>query len=112
MATLTVQSITESGLDATYANAASGGDTFANDSERIFVHVKNSDSASHTVTVAADVSETTRPGFGVLQKNDIYVAIPANENRFIGPFPRDAFTNNPDIQYDAVTGVTIAAIKI
>jgi len=112
MADLTVQDITESGLDATYDSAASGGDTFANNSERIFAHVKNGDSAEHTVTVSAVVSETTRPGFGTLKKSDISVAVPAGEDRFIGPFPRDAFSANPDIQYDAVTSVTIAILKV
>lgn len=112
MATLSVESIAESGLDATYNVAAAGGDTFSNDSSaRIFLHVKNGDASPHTVTVASIVSSREIQGLGTVTKADASAAIPAGEDRFIGPFPFTAFGASPDITYDDVTSVTIAALK-
>lgn len=113
MPTLNVEDIVEAGLDATYNAADAGGDDFVNDSsKRIFLHVKNGDASSHTVTVSAIESSLDIPGYGLMSKNDIAVAVPAGEERFIGPFPRFAFGNTPAIAYDDVTGVTVAVVKV
>jgi hypothetical protein len=113
MATLSVQSIVEAGLNATYANAAVDGDTFANNQDLdIFIHVKNGDASSKTVTIAPEIASKSVPGFGTMTKATISVAIPAGENRFIGPFHFNAFGINPDIQYSAVTSVTIAVLRV
>lgn len=40
------------------------------------------------------------------------VAIPASEDRFIGPFPLTAFGAAPAITYSAVTSVTVAVIEV
>lgn len=113
MATLSVENVTESGLDATYNSAAAGGDDFQNDSsERIFLHVKNGDASSHTVTVTAEDSSLEVPGYGTVSKSNVSVDVPASEDRFIGPFPRFAFGNTPAITYDAVTSVTVAVLKV
>lgn len=115
MATIAVQSVSATGLGATYANAASGGDTFANNNVRagrVFLHVKNGDASSKTVTVTPEVSSTTVDGFGTVTKAAISVAIPTGEDRFIGPFPLTAFGAAPAITYSAVTSVTIAVIQV
>lgn len=113
MATLSVQDITESGLAATYDSADSGGDDFQNDSsERIFLHVKNGDTSSHTVTVSAEDSSLDVPGYGPVTKSDVSVSVSASGEKFIGPFPRFAFGNTPAITYDAVTSVTLAVLKV
>lgn len=113
MATLSVENVSESGLDATYNAAAAGGDEFVNDSSnRIFLHVKNGDASSHTVTVTAVASSVDIPGYGAMSKDDVSVAVPASEDRFIGPFPRFAFGNTPSITYDDVTSVTVAVMKV
>lgn len=113
MATLTVQDIVETGLNATYDAANAGGDTFQNSSNgRIFLHVKNDDASSHTVTVAATASTYNLPGIGLVDKNDISVSVPASGERFIGPFALSAFGANPDITYDDVTSVSIAVVKL
>lgn len=113
MATLTVQKVAESGLSASYSVAAAGGDTFQNSSDdRVFLHVKNGDAVSHTVTIAASPSTYTQAGLGKLTKSDISVTVSASGDQFIGPIALGAFGANPDIQYDAVTGVTLAAIKL
>lgn len=113
MATLTVQNVVEAGLNATYSAAAALGDTFANTADnRIIIHVKNGDASSKTVTVVPDVASRSVSGFGTMTKATISVAIPAGEDRFIGPFPFTAFSVNPDIQYSAVTSVTIAVLRV
>lgn len=113
MAALTAQSITEAGVDATYSAADSEGDTFANTSEaRTFLHVKNGDSSSHTVTVTAVDASEDFAGWGTMTKSNSVVPVPAGEDRFIGPFPIRAFGNNPAVTYSAVTSVTVAALKV
>jgi hypothetical protein len=113
MATLVKQDIVDTGLKPTYAAASSGGDDFANDgSGRLFLHIKNGDGSSHTATVTAVVSTTEKAGFPTLTVPNIVVAIPASEERMIGPFPLTAYGSTPSITYDAVTSVTIALIKM
>lgn len=113
MTTLDVEDVAEAGLDATYNAADAGGDDFQNDSSgRIFVHAKNDDASSHTVTVSAEESTLTVPGYGEVSKADVAVSIPAGEDRFIGPFPRFAFGNMPAITYDDVTSVSIAVLRV
>lgn len=108
MAVLTVQDAVNTGLNATYASAASGGDEFANTGTEI-VHVKNGSGGSVTVTVA-----TTQEVEG-LAVADVSVAIPAGEDRFIGPFRQKTFNasdDNVDVTYSSETSVTLAVIKV
>ena len=112
MADLSIQSIVEAGLEATYASCAAGGDTFANDgSEKQFLHVKNGDASDHTVTVTPDISSKDVRGYGTLTRANVAVVVTAGEERFIGPFPTPAF-ETPAITYDDVTSMTIAVLKI
>ena len=113
MATLTSQTIVESGLNTTYAAAGAGGDTFLNDtSEKIFLHVKNGDASSKTVTVTAAKTSATVPGMGPMTKGNISIAIPAGDSRMIGPLYYTAYGKNPAITYSAVTSVTVAVVRI
>ncbi len=110
MAELTVQTATQAGLDPSYAAASSGGDTVDNDGKTV-LHVKNGDSSEHTVTVASQVT-SPEPGTAA---QDVEVAIPAGEERVIGPFQRSGFNDENDeieISYDGVTDVTIAALSV
>jgi len=113
MAELSVESIIETGLEATYNAAAELGDSFVNDgSERQFIHAVNADAgATRTITVAPAVATTSKPGFGALTREDIVVVVPISGDRFIGPFPEAAF-GDPDLQYDDHTDLTIAVLKI
>ncbi len=110
MATLTVQQIANTGLEPTYAAASAGGDVFEFTADA-FIHVKNGDASSHTVSVVSQYSAT--PG---IAPADIDVAIPSGEERMIGPFKRDFFENSAtgevELTYDAVTSVTIAALRL
>ena len=112
MAALTVQEIGESGIDPTFAAATAGGDTAKNDG-RTYLHVKNADAGSHTATITAQRTTTEKAGFGTVTRGNIAVAVPAAEERIIGPFS-EAFNLNGDVQitYDAVPSVTIAAFKL
>lgn len=107
MATLSAQQMSRSGLEPSYASAAGGGDEFVNTGEE-FIHIKNGDGSSHTVTI-----ETPNLVDG-LAIADRAVAIPGGEERMIGPFPTSTYNDaNQKVQltYDAVTSVTIAIIK-
>lgn len=116
MATLTVQNIVESGLEATFVAAAAGGDVVPNDSsQRTFVWVKNGGGSDITVTVTSQQTTTRAPGFGQVSKASQVVTVTAGEDRLIGPFPDAAYNNssgNVALTYSAVTSVTIAALKL
>lgn len=106
-----VQTATFNGLNATYTtdSVLNGSDTFqfTNDG-RTFVHMKNGDSSSHTVTLT-----TPREVVG-LSVVDPTVSIPAGEDRFIGPFSPGVFNAGGmvDFTLDAGTSMEVAVIRI
>lgn len=114
MATLTVQTITESGLTATYASASAGGDVVANDGN-VFLHVKNASGSPITLTIAKQTSATINDTvYGKLTKADATATIAAGAEVLIGGFKPDAFNNSSGqiaISYSSATSVTIAALK-
>lgn len=110
MADLTIQTIVRTGLNPSFSAAAAGGDTLTNDG-RTFLHVKNGDASEHTVTIA---SRVTNAPAGTTVSN-LAVAVPAGGERLIGPLQKSAFNNAQNkvsLSYDAVTSVTIAAVKL
>src|SRR5688572_8313386 len=108
MAELTVQTAVIAGLEATYAAAAGGGDTFKNDGRTIF-HVKNASVGDITLTF-------TTPGLvGGVAIADPTVVVTAGEERIIGPFEPSIFNNSSGlvaVGYSGVTTLTVAAIKV
>ncbi len=116
MAALTIQTIAEAGLAPSYASVAAGGDTARNENGDVFLHVKNTNGASRTVTVAAQRTTATPPGMGATAKANVAVVVPATTgDMMIGPFATLAFNdanNDIAITYSADAGVTIAAIKL
>lgn len=115
MATFSVESVDEDGLAATYNSAAAGGDQFANDGQ-VILHIKNTNGSARTVTVTAQNTSYNKPGMGSLTKANASVSVPATTGeRFLGPFPTDAFNDsngNCQISYTAETGVTVAVLKV
>lgn len=106
MATLATQVIPHAGAAPTYGSAAGGGDK-GTPGEGVMLHVKNGDSASHTVTLAipALVDGQAIPSRAVV--------VSAGSAKFI---PILALYNNPSDglahwTYDAVTSVTVAVIR-
>lgn len=107
MAQLAIQTIARTGLEAAYAAAAALGDEFLNN-HRTFVHVKNGSGSSIDVTFAVQSKVDTLP---VTART---VAVPAGEERMIGPFgpEYDDTDGNVQVTYDDVTTLTIAAISL
>lgn len=107
-ADISVQLIDRSGLEPSYTAATADGEKFVNNG-RVFIHVKNGDASQHTVTVQ---TPGTVDGLDVAERT---VDIPAGEERIIGPFPPGHY-NQADgkvyIDYDAVTSITLAAIRL
>lgn len=111
MAALTSQNVVLTGLvNATYAAADVGGDTFSNDGARTILHVKNGDASPKTVTVDDIVSQT--PTGAVAFNPDVQVTIPAGQDAFIGPLPVSRFGRTVTVNYDAVTSVTVAVLYL
>lgn len=110
MAVLTVQQAALAGLNPTYAAAAAAGDSFANDG-KIVLHVKNTNAAARTVTVASQ-----RPASPGLAPANNAVSIPATTGeRLIGPFDPIIWNDSTGsvlITYSADAGVTIACVRI
>jgi hypothetical protein len=107
MATLTVQTVTNSGVEPTYNAVAALGDEFVNDG-KTEIHAKN-DSVGDIVVTAAAVNACS---LGTL--HDIAVTVPAGEERRIGPFNRTIYNDaNGKVQltYDDVTSLTIAVMS-
>lgn len=114
MAALTIQTISQAGLEATFA-ASSVSDTMKVDSsERHFFHVKNDGVGDVTATIAAVELSKIVPGVGVVTIPDIVEVITAGEERMIGPFP-GAYQSAGGIvtlALSGVTSVTVAALYL
>jgi uncharacterized membrane protein len=108
MAQLTVHQAAITGTTLTFAAAAGGGDTVQVDGDLILI-VRNTDGTTKTVTVV-------RPGSEYGQANpDIAKVVPATTGVVvIGPIPAEFADTDGlvDITYSAVTGVTIAAVRV
>lgn len=121
MAALSIQaltSVTGGGLQYTYASAASGGDTFANDG-RTFLLVKNANASTRTVTADA-VASLDKPGFGTVPISDSVLTVPGSGTNggltMWGPFPPERFNNSSGavaLTYsDSAADLTIAAVRM
>lgn len=110
MATLATQEITRAGVQVTYAACNAGGDKFT-PSKDTFIHVKNTNAATRTVTI---VSTGTSIGLAVADPA-VVVAATTGDN-MIGPFPPDIFANSADglcdLTYSAVTNLSIAVFRL
>lgn len=108
MATLTTQEIDRDGLDPSFAAAAAGGDECETGRD-VFLVVKNGDTSSHDVTLAAQKSVAG------LDVADRVVSVPDGEERWIRVTDVFADPDNGDrcqISYDAVTSVTVGVFKV
>jgi len=114
MATLTVQTIASTGLVPSYAAAAVAGDKFLNDG-RTFIQIKNTNAATRLITITAQKTSTTKPGFGPLTvSNYTYTIAATTGDVMLGAFPQ-AFNDgdgNVNVTYEAVTNVSIGAFKL
>lgn len=108
MATLTVQNVVRTGLEATFAACAAGGDAIPNDG-RTIAEIINASGSDITVTV---VSQTVIDSKAL---GDDAIVITAAERRHIGPWPTSIYNDvNERVQltYSGVTTLTIAALRV
>lgn len=108
MATLTKQQIAKTGLNPALVAADVAGDDIPN-TGREYLHVKNDDASSTTVTV--DAKQTCSGG----ELHDLVVAVPAGEERLIGPFDPaiyNAADGNVEVSYSSVTSLTVGAFEL
>jgi len=118
MAAIAIQSIAAAGITPTY-QAASASDTVsgAAATERLFIHAKNSNAATATVTIVP-VSPTSVkvPGVGAVSVPNIAVTIPATTgDKMIGPIPAayiDATGNVTLANTGTITNLTLAAFLL
>ena len=107
MATLTVETASAAGLEATFNSCAGGGDEFENNGATYLIF-KNGDASSKTITV---VSQKTVGGLAVA---DQAIVVGAGEERVIGPLPKAIYNDidgNVQLTYSAVTSCTIAVFS-
>lgn len=105
---LAVQQIVRTGLEPTYSNANAEGHAMPNGGTEV-LHVKNGDESPINVTIQ---TPNTVDGLAIA---DRVVAVPAGEERFIGPFPRATYNQGADevyVDFSAVTSVTCAALRL
>jgi len=110
MPTQTVQQVSLTGLEASYAAADAGGDAFLVGA-KTFLHVKNGSGGDITVTV------NSQKNCDQGSDHDSVTVVTAGEERFIGPFEDvdrwgDPTTKLAAITYSGVTSLTIAAVKL
>lgn len=108
MANLTVQKTSKVGLTPVFTAADVAGDLFSNTGD-VILYVKNDDASDKVVTI--DSVRKCDQGFD----HDIAVTITAGSEEMIGPFPTHRFNDDSqkvNVDYDAVTSVTLAAIKL
>jgi hypothetical protein len=108
MALIQTQPITQAGIQPALQACSAGGDTFQPTADT-FLYAKNGDSVQHTVTV-----HTTATSFGQPISN-IAVPVPAGAEMLFGPYDpgevAQAATGQAQLSYDAVTGMSIAALS-
>lgn len=108
--TLSVESISRDGLDPTYTAAIADGHAFAHGGD-VFIHVKNDDASSKTITIPTPQTVNS------LAVADLTVDVPAAGERMIGPFPKATFAQTDDndlvyIDYSATTSVTVGVFEL
>jgi len=117
-AVLTVQPTVRTGLNPSYTAAAADGHAFDNTTQRVMLHVKNSGGGAVVVTI--DCVIATLDGLTI---PNLQVTVPAGNERFIGPFPKDLYTQDDSagatglenavfVDTDTQTGITYAAIRL
>lgn len=100
-----------SGLNPTFSAANVDGHSIVNGDGRVMLYLKNADAGAHTATFVTP--GTLRGGITI---EDPVTSIPAGEERAMGPFDPALF-NQADgtgihVNFDAVTSVTVAAIRM
>lgn len=108
MATLTVQKITRSGVQPSFASAAGGGDQFLNSGTEYLEIVNGSGGA---ITVTADIVQSVDS----VDPGGKAISVPAGETRKFGPFPKALYNDSNgmvQITYSGVTSLTVGVFQL
>jgi hypothetical protein len=109
MALLTVYPTSLLGDSKAYVAADVAGDTFPNDG-RVILHYKNVNAAPRTATV-----DSVRPCDQGVDHNAPVTIAATTGDEMVGPFDPARFNNASNlvsVTYDAVPGLTVAAIRL
>ena len=113
MATLTTQQVSRLGITPTYAAVAGGGDA-CEVGDDIFLHFKNTNAATCTVTLAIPSGASTYPN--VTYTNPAVVIPATTGDKMIGPISalfKDPTTGLCTITYTGTsTNTTVAVVKV
>ena len=105
--TVSIQYVSRSGVEVTYENALDAADHFRIDNDgRVFVVLKNAGSQAVTATL------TTPNKVDGLAIADRTWSVPANEDRFAGPFPVGWYGSRLKFGTSASARLRIAALKV
>lgn len=107
MATLPVQQISLSGLEATHDAVEAGGDRFVPGSDIVLHFVNGGDQTIVTIATTFSVGE--------LDLDDVVVTIAPNESQFVGPFQRQYFAASDglaDMTYSNPNTLTVAVLRL
>lgn len=109
MAILTVQTISRTGINPTFAAAAAGGDSFANDG-KVFFECKNANAATRTLTFAlTQLVDGQTPA----AKTVVVPVTPGDS--MVGPFPPSVYNDSNGrvvVTYSAEADLTVAAFRL
>ena len=114
MAILTLQEIVAAGFQPSYAAVNSSDTVKVNSAQRNFLHVKNGSGGSINVTITAVKTSARVQGVGVVTVDDLVVAVPAGEERMIGPFTEAYMDTDGDVTigYSGTTSVTAGVFSL
>ena len=118
MSAIALQTISAAGVTPSY-QAATASDTVAgcDGGERIYLHAKNSNAATATITIQpVNPTSAKVPGVGNVAVPAIAVVIPATTgDKLIGPIPAayiDALGTITLANTGTITNLTVAAFKL
>ena len=76
--------------------------------------VRNTSGSSRVITTLAGQDETSKEGFGTLDKKNNNTTIKAGETKYIGPFSYSLTDVNGEVffTYDSAVGLEVVAVRL
>lgn len=114
MATLTSQSITESGIASPIRTAAGVSDKWANSGSE-FVEIQNGGGETCVVTFTSVITSFTSPTYGLATKSSRTISVASGITSLIGPFTASAYNDEDGyctITYSVRTGVRVSVFTL
>jgi hypothetical protein len=114
VATYTIQSLDQDGLDVSAAvlTAVSVSDDFPNNG-KTFLYVDNQNAGNCVVTVSAVRSVVQVGGYGSVAISDIVVTIPTGKSyAIIVPYASHSAAGTTTVTYSTITNVKAAAVRL